>query len=58
MPRLTKSLLVAMLCFSAPLFLAGCDSSSGESTTKEAPDRDGYQGQMGVMAGDPNDYGN
>jgi hypothetical protein len=42
------------------LALAGCSSSSEESpvTDEEPPNRDGFSGQMGVMAGDPSDYGN
>jgi hypothetical protein len=33
--------------------VVGCASSEPEQAAKE---RDGFSGQMGVMAGDPNDY--
>jgi hypothetical protein len=49
---------VVLLAVGLLLALAGCASKSEESTMKEAPERDGFQGQMGVMAGDPADYGN
>lgn len=47
-----------LLFVALALAIAGCSSESGESASKEAPERDGMQGQMGVMAGDPSDYGN
>ena len=37
------------------LALCGC-SSDVEDATTQAPERDGFSGQMGVMAGDPSDY--
>jgi hypothetical protein len=49
---------VVLLAVGLLLALAGCASKSEESSMKEAPERDGFQGQMGVMAGDPGDYGN
>lgn len=45
-------MLLAIACLIA---LASCESSNSESA--EAQDRDGYAPQMGVVAGDINDYG-
>ena len=54
----TLTMKVVLLAVGFLLALAGCASKSEESSMKEAPERDGFQGQMGVMAGDPADYGN
>ncbi|MEX2242649.1 MAG: hypothetical protein WD716_02260 [Fimbriimonadaceae bacterium] len=37
--------------------VVGCASSEPTEEPASARDRDGFAGQMGVMAGDPNDYG-
>jgi hypothetical protein len=37
--------------------VVGCASSEPAEEPTAARDRDGFSGQMGVMAGDPNDYG-
>ncbi len=52
MCSMLRTLLLALAC----LVVVGCSSS--ESAQTEAPERDGYSGQMGVVAGDINDYGN
>jgi hypothetical protein len=54
----TPAMKSLLLLVALALAIAGCASESGESASKEAPERDGMQGQMGVMAGDPSDYGN
>ncbi len=48
---------LVLLAVGLMLALAGCASKSEETTSTEAPERDGFQGQMGVMAGDPSGYG-
>lgn len=47
-----------LLFVALAMAIAGCASESSDSASSEAPERDGFQGQMGVMAGDPSDYGN
>ena len=49
---------VVLLAVGLMLVLAGCSSETEQTSAKDAPERDGFQGQMGVMAGDPADYGN
>ena len=51
MTNIARALLLAFACL---IVLSGCDS--GEELS-QSQDRDGYAPQMGVMAGDPNDYG-
>ena len=49
-----KQLLLAL---GFALVLAGCASEPEQAANEDAPERDGFSGQMGVMAGDPSDYG-
>ena len=49
---------LVLLAVGLMLAIAGCSPKPEEaSQAKAVPDRDGFQGQMGVMAGDPSDYG-
>ncbi|HXH62199.1 MAG TPA: hypothetical protein VNI20_12685 [Fimbriimonadaceae bacterium] len=52
--KILRLLALTMLAAS----IIGCaKSDDSQASAKQAPDRDGFSGQMGVPAGDINDYG-
>lgn len=53
---MSRSILTAALAGLVLLFALGC--ASEPQAEKPPQDRDGFSGQMGVAAGDINDYGN